>query len=232
MENLSFGWSGSGRGGQRGWHRCIGSGVFTHVGKWRLGCAGTGCSGGAHGDGANGPVAGFHVEWFADDLSTDAEDIQQVNFVDDGRGEDAVAGDGQWTAVLPPQPEGTILGPACGRMMATQSWRISPRDGDPFDWHGRFVGTSISGETRPYQIWIDPDQWTAMWDQIEDNRVIDCDPNPGWTARVPAVFVFEGDVFDVWVRYQGSRWNRTNGREMTWELDGPERPSPLRCHGA
>lgn len=177
----------------------------------------------------NGPVAGFHVEWFADDLSTDAEDIQQVNFVDDGRGEDAVAGDGQWTAVLPPQPEGTILRASMWADDGTQSWRISPRDGDPFDWHGRFVGSPISGETRPYQIWIDPDQWTAMWDQIEDNRVIDCDPNPGWTARVPAVFVFEGDVFDVWVRYQGSRWNRTNGREMTWEVDGPERPSPLRA---
>jgi hypothetical protein len=38
-----------------------------------------------------------------------------------------------------------------------------------------------------------------------------CQIRPTWDQRVPAVFVSEGKVYDVRVRYQGSRWNRPAG---------------------
>ena len=174
----------------------------------------------------DGPLSGAHLEWFADDVSSTTETVSTLSLVDDGTGADAIAGDGRWSATLPAQPDGTIL----RFRVADDGGTVSPRAGDPAAWHGRFVGTPIDGDTRPYQIFIDPDQWTTMWDLVSSGRVSGCDAQPGWEARVPAVFVYNGDVFDVLVRYQGSRWNRTNGRELSsWSASGPERPAPLRA---
>ena len=42
-------------------------------------------------------------------------------------------------------------------------------------------------------------------------RVSGCNARAAWNAKVQAIFVHNGRVYDVWARYQGSRWNRTNG---------------------
>jgi hypothetical protein len=168
-----------------------------------------------------GALTGARLEWFADDLGRTDEAIETTVLEADA--------DGRLTATLPAFPEGTILRARVLGDTGRGDGPASPRDGDPQAWHGRFVGAAHSGETRAYDLRIDPAQWTAMWDRVAAGRVIDCDENPGWRARVPAVFVVEGAVFDVLVRYQGSRWNRSNGPSIsTWPAPGPDRPAPLK----
>ena len=168
------------------------------------------------------PVTGARLEWFADDLSRSDEATATVAF--------AASAPTTLVASIPAQPEGTILRMRVLGDPGTGGEVVSPRDGDPFAWHGRFVGAPIAGTTRPYRLHIDPDQWTALWDMAAAGRVVGCDPSPGWEARVPAVFVHEGAVYDVRVRHQGSRWNRTNGLDMaSWTAPGPARPAPLKA---
>ena len=160
------------------------------------------------------------LQWFVDDVASTDEPTTTVALTE--------VAPNQYTATLPAQVDQTILR---FRILGDQGRGdgvASPRSGDPMDWHGAFVGHPIEGETRPYRIYIDPRQWAAMWDSITAGRVLGCDVNPGWEARFPAVFVHEGAVHDVQVRYQGSRWNRTNGPDMTWPGEAPGSPSPLK----
>ena len=159
------------------------------------------------------------VEWFVDDLSRDDEPRSSVALEE--------RSPGSWSATLPAQPEGTVLRARVLADLGRGEEPASPREGDPQSWHGRYVGTEPPGETRAFHLFIDPVRWTELWDLVRPGRVVGCEENPGWQARVPAVFVHEGRAVDVRVRYQGSRWNRTNGPDLrTWSAPGPERPSP------
>lgn len=167
---------------------------------------------------AGAVLANPRVEWFADDVQIADEPIESVALVE--------AGEGWWHATLPAQPDETIL----RVRVVTEESVISPRPRDPMAWHAAFVGTPIEGTTRPYRLYIAPADWTALWDAVSGGRVLNrCEPNPGWGLRVPAVFVHAGQVYDVRVRYQGSRWNRTRGPNIGgWDAPGPDRPDPMR----
>jgi hypothetical protein len=92
------------------------------------------------------------------------------------------------------------------------------------------VSPALESRTRTYHLFVEPDDLDQLWDNIEAGREIDCEPNPTWNDRVPATFVYEGEVFDTQVRYQGSRFNRRNGPNVDgFEGLGPERPDPFKA---
>jgi len=170
----------------------------------------------------SGPLDGARLEWFVDDVTRDDELPATLVFVEGEAN--------RYSVTLPAQNDQTILR---FRILGDQGMGDGvalPRSGDPMAWHGRFVGHPVGGETRPYRIYINPVQWTSMWDSVTSGRVLGCDRNPGWEARFPAVFVHDGAVHDVQVRYQGSRWNRTNGQDMAaWSGTAPTAPAPLKA---
>lgn len=177
-----------------------------------------------------GSIEDATLEWFADDVSSSDEVIGQIALRDDGTEGDTTAGDGTLTALIPAQADSTVLRVRVVGDLGRGVEVASPRDGDPNIWHSRFVGLPIPGDTTPYRLFIDPGSWTSLWDMATDGRVLDCGENPGWGTRVPAIFVSDGGVHDVLVRYQGSRWNRLNGRTMgAWTAPGPARPDPNRA---
>jgi len=99
---------------------------------------------------------------------------------------------------------------------------VSPRPSDPYAWHAYFVSPVTTTTAPTYQILIGRVEWGKMWDNAQGGRVDGCNLRATWDARVPAVFVFEGVVHDVHTRYQGSRWNRSNGRDIvTWPFPRP-----------
>ncbi len=171
------------------------------------------------------------VEWFVDDLQTAGEPVSVENLRDDGVSPDTTAGDGRWTVNLPAQAAGTVVRWRLLAEVEEVPTALVPRVGDPFEWNGVFVGNELPG-TRAYQLFVDPDAWTSLWDVIGPGRVLDddCSPNPGWRDRVPAVFVHGSSVRDVFVRYQGSRWQRKNGQDIpSWSAPGPDAPDPLKA---
>lgn len=185
--------------------------------------------------GRTGELVPAVLEYYVDDVARTDEAIESVALVDDGSGADQIAGDRIYTAALPPQPGLSIV--RYRIHAADGSGPISPRPGEPFAWHAYFVepdpvepAEDNPIQTRAYHLFIAPADWTSMWTNIQNGRVNGCEVREEWNAKVPAVFVYEGKVYDVRVRHQGSRYNRTNGDELAaWPYPGPDQPAPVRA---
>lgn len=119
---------------------------------------------------------------------------------------------------------------------------LSPRPSDPNPWYAYYVSPQIEGKTPVYEVFIDTALWSRLWTNMENGKVPgnvggtnleQCALNPTWDDRVPAVMVSDGRVYDVRVRYQGSRFNRRNGLNIPlakWPMDVkiPTGPVPFR----
>jgi hypothetical protein len=135
---------------------------------------------------------------------------------------------GQHEARLPAQADNSIVRYRILADLGSGLQVISPRPSDPFRWHAYFVSPSIGSAQPPYQLFIKASDWGLIWTNVNfsssDNRrvipepvggsTVRCQIRQSWDERVPAVFVSEGRVYDVRVRYQGSRWNRPSGSEI------------------
>jgi hypothetical protein len=180
------------------------------------------------------PSGAVDLQYFIDNVSATGEAVTTVAMTDDGLGGDLVPEDGVYSSVLPARPDNTIVRYRVRADRGEGVEVVTPRPSDPFEWHAYFVSPVITrpagAQARIYQVFISPANWTAMWNNITGGRVSGCNENLNWDAKVPAVFVYEGKVTDVLARYQGSRYNRTNGPNISsWTFPGPSAPSPLRA---
>lgn len=155
------------------------------------------------------------IEWFVDDLAAADEPRDIVPLTDDGQAGDLVAGDRLFSAVLPAQSENSIVR---YRVLADRGEGLevlAPRATDPHDWRAYFVSPELDTNSKTYHLFVSPSNWGRMWTNIGGGRVSGCNKHPTWNNRVPAVFVHDGEVIDIQARYQGSRWNRRNGRSIS-----------------
>jgi hypothetical protein len=168
------------------------------------------------------------LEYFVDDIARADEPVLAAALGDDGAAGDERAGDRVYTAVLPAQAERAIVRYRVRVTEAGQERVASPRPDDPYEWHAYYVSPVIDTTTPVYELFVDPAAWTTMYENIDDGRVDACAVRPEWNDKVPAVFVHNGHVYDVRVRYQGSRFNRTTSEQMeSWPYPAPAAPSPL-----
>lgn len=169
-----------------------------------------------------GTLTNVRVDYFVDDVEAVGEPIESYEAPD----ADFV---GRTVAVpLPAQAANSIVRYRVFADRGAGVELVSPRPSDPNDYHAYFVSPVIDSDARVYQLFLASDPWGQMWTNIEAGREQGCEASPTWNDRVPGVFVHEGQVFDVQVRYQGSRWNRFNGPDLAnWPYDGPSAPSPL-----
>ncbi|HEY5955704.1 MAG TPA: CotH kinase family protein, partial [Polyangiaceae bacterium] len=133
-----------------------------------------------------------------------------------------------YEAILPEAAANTIVR---YRVLATGAnqvaARLGPRVTDPREYYAYFVAPSATSGPR-YDVFITPQNWTTMWSNIATGRSTRCNVNSKWDATVPAVFVHDGKVFDVRVRYQGSQNRRSDGIKLpSWTAPGPSQPTPL-----
>jgi hypothetical protein len=176
-----------------------------------------------------GPVSDLQVEYFVDLLDRDDEVPAALPMRQQSEG---------FLATLPALPDESIVryrirGRRAGVGFGTAE-TLSPRPSDPFAWHATFVAPREEpGPT--YRLFIAPADWTTMWTNLSAFGAsypapnYGCFVNPTWNARVPAVFVADGKVHDVRVRYQGGRSQRGSGpRIPAWAQAGPTLPAPLR----
>jgi len=173
------------------------------------------------------PKGGVSLEFFIENVDRTDEEISKVDMHDDGvTGGDLIPDDGIYTVTMPARDDNTIVR---YRVLAkledakeAEEVRISPRPSDPKDWHAYFVSPVVNTDTPIYQVFIGRIPWGRMWSNIQGGRVSGCNFHPTWNRREFAVFVYEGEVFDCRVRYQGSRWNRRNGRTINrWTHSRP-----------
>jgi hypothetical protein len=181
-----------------------------------------------------GAVGELAVEYFLDDLAAPegAETRLQVPMAGNDNGEH--------TAVLPAFPGRSIVRyRILDRRPGQASEVLSPRPGDPYSFHLFFVEPDPAPPASAYQIFIAPTRWTQMWTNLGPGPNDECELNPTWDARMPAVVIYNGRVHDVLVRYSGSRYRRWHGpplppfpagtgatqppdnRALTWRLSFP-----------
>jgi hypothetical protein len=177
-----------------------------------------------------GKITSPAVEYFVDDVEK-ADDTEAKKIVDLKAVGDA------WEAEMPLLPANTVVRyRVLGDRGAGERVKIGPRESDPYKWYAYFVGPStITGKTPAYQLFISKANWLKLYKNVEAGRVpkkadgsFQCDPNPTWNDKVPAVLVRDGRVIDVQARYQGSPFNRTWGPFMkTYPADKrPSAPAP------
>jgi len=183
--------------------------------------------------GPKAPSGPVELEHFVDLIMTPGEEpVEKTPMFDDGAGGgDLIPGDGIYTATLPGRAVNTVVRYRILADLGAGPVRLSPRPSDPNAWNAYFTSPVIETETRVYQVFVSLADWGKMWSGIQGGRVTGCKESATWDAKYPAVFIHEGRVFDAFVRYQGSRWNRTNGPNInTWPFPRPTGgPNPLRA---
>lgn len=182
-----------------------------------------------------GKLASPKLQYFVDNVQISGEPVVTL---------DLTQNNGAWEATLPPQPDNSIVRYRIQADRGSGQEVLSPRPSDPLGWWAYFVSPPINTTANVYHLFIKKSDWTQLYDNInfatDDRRVAPggsaanrCMIRPSWDATVPAVFVYNGEVYDTFVRYQGSRFQRTNGITLdatkTTISPLPDRPvSPYR----
>ena len=160
------------------------------------------------------PIRSPQLQWFVDDVQITGEKVTTV---------DLLPFNGFYEATLPKQPNNSIVRYRILVDKGSGAEVISPRPSDPLGWWAYFVTPPVNTTAPIYQVFIKKENWNQIYDNVffstpDDKRVAPggsnvnrCQLRASWDATVPAVFVYEGMVYDTFVRYGGSRWNRTNG---------------------
>lgn len=155
------------------------------------------------------------LEWFVEDLASNNEEKNTIALKDDGQDGDLVAGDRIFSAIIPRQTNNSVVRYRVHADRGDGLEQLAPRTTDPNPWFSYFVSPNIASNSKIYHLFVSPQNWGRMWTNIGGGRVAGCNKHPTWNNRVPAIFVYDGEVFDIQARYQGSRWNRRNGRTIT-----------------
>jgi spore coat protein CotH len=168
------------------------------------------------------PPDGLAVEYFLDEMGR-RDEMPVVVPMTRGSGENVFA------AELPAQKASALVR---YRIRGEKGKReiLSPRPSDPRTWYAYFVSPELKVKSRVYHLFIEPDDWQKMWNNVKDlQRVVACKETPGWHQLYPAALVHEGQVYDVGVRYQGSKWSRNNGApfKRDFPFPHPSAPAPM-----
>ena len=167
------------------------------------------------------------LEWFVDDINAYGEKRTQVSMV--------LLGSGRYTAVIPGQASRSVVR---YRILANRGdgvELISPRADDaPISpvgvngalesWHGYFV-TPVRSSTNAavYDVLVSATSLSAMARNISQspNRVTAASATgvprderyvaataPQWNGTVPGIFACNGELWDIHIRYHGSKYHR------------------------
>jgi CotH kinase protein/Lamin Tail Domain len=133
-----------------------------------------------------------------------------------------------YEATIPATAANTVVRYRITGVKNGTSGTIGPRPTDPREFYAYFVSppkaTGLS-----YHLFIDRNRWTTLWSNISSGRSSGCNINQAWDSTVPAVFVYDGHVYDVQVRYQGSNYRRSDGIDLrNFSAPGPSQPMPMK----
>jgi hypothetical protein len=180
------------------------------------------------------------LEYFVDNINATGETRTSVTMTG--------LGDGRFTATIPGQPSRSVVR---YRFLADRGDGlevVSPRADDPQiapvgdggareAWHGYFVTpVRSSSNAAVYDVLVSSAGLSTMSTNITQNprRVTAASATglprevpyvastaPQWNGTVPAVFACNGELWDIHIRYHGSRYHRTPSTH-SYKLHFPE----------
>lgn len=157
------------------------------------------------------------VEYFVDDFEQENEIVSQLALQPDVDPQGLQSFD-RWTVTMPVQSPGSVVRYRVKLATDAGMTVVSPDpERDAFSWHGYFVDPEEStSQPNQYHLFLSSTNWRRLHTWTSAGRVSRNQPNPTWNNEVPATFVSKGQVFDVTVRHQGSRWNRRGGSNTSF----------------
>lgn len=159
----------------------------------------------------------LRVEYWVDDPELDGEPTFAIP-LDPLEAPNQSSSSKIWSVTLPEQAADSIVRYRIAMLSAGDWIPLDPSpDRDAFAWRAYFVGPVA--ETSQYEtvrLFIRSSDWEDLIRFTAAGRVSGSQANPTWNNEVPAIFVGDGQVFDVSVRHQGSRWNRNNAQFISF----------------
>ena len=166
-------------------------------------------------------LSGVVLEYFVDAINSTTEPRFTVPLAPV-----VTPSDGRFVATLPAQPDRSVVRYRLRADRGAGLETVSPRADDPFAWHGYFVTPSRLSAKPAYDVFISSASLATLAGNVTQvpRRILQPDP-PGtpraaWNATEPAVFACNGRVYDIQVRYHGSRYSRSPG-ESSFKFQFP-----------
>lgn len=163
------------------------------------------------------------VEWFLDPLTSSSPSTRTSTPARIGAGHDA-----RFISELPGQTNRALVRYRILTHLG-EGWQVTfPRPDDAFRWHSYFVTPDRPASTNAiYDILISRESLRILKTNIasEPKRVVAPDPagalRASWNATQPAVFVYDGKVWDIQFRHHGSEYRREESRR-SYKLRFPD----------
>ena len=158
------------------------------------------------------------IECFVDDHESENETISQLVMRPDVNGQGAELRE-QYAVTLPAFPAQSVVRYRIRLQLETGQHILSPSpERDAFEWHAYFVDPQIlTNQPNQYHFFLSSANWRRLHSWTSPGRVSGGQPNPNWNNEVPATFVSMGQIFDITIRHQGSRWNRNGGSNIPFD---------------
>ena len=166
---------------------------------------------------SNETLANVTLEYFYDNLEKEGETLAK---------REMKLKDEVWTHTLPKKPDRTLVRYRILADLGQGLQQISPRSSDPYQWHSYFVMPKFS-DTRKYFELLIPRKGTS---QLSKNAAANprsgyrpaknIKPRGPWNDTVHGILVYNGEVRDVYARWNGSFFRRNSGRN-SWKVRLP-----------
>ena len=160
---------------------------------------------------------GITLEYFYDNIEKEDESLVKVEM-------ELV--DGIWSYILPRKPDRTLVRYRFLADFGKGTRRISPRLGDPYDWHAYFVMPKTTGSNKYFELLVPKKGISQLSKNMSANPRSGYRPAKGirprgpWNDTVHGVLVHDGVVRDVYARWNGSFFRRNSARN-SWKVRLP-----------
>ena len=160
---------------------------------------------------------GITLEYFYDNLDKEDDSLVRVEM-------ELI--DGKWSYLLPRKPDRTLVRYRFLTDLGKGTERISPRLGDPYEWHAYFVMPKTTGSNKYFELLIPKKGISQLSKNMSANPrsgyrpAINIKPRGPWNDTVHGILVHDGVVRDIYARWNGSFFRRSSARN-SWKVRLP-----------
>jgi len=162
-------------------------------------------------------LTGVMLEYFYDNIDKEGETLAKRSMK---------LKDGLWTHTLPKKPDRTLVRYRILAGLGNGPEQISPRKSDPYQWHAYFVMPKFSNTRKYFELLVPRKGLTQLSKNAAANPrsgyrpAKNIKPRGPWNDTVPGVLIYNGEVRDVYGRWNGSFYRRNAGRN-SWKVRLP-----------
>ncbi|HJN90731.1 MAG TPA: lamin tail domain-containing protein [Verrucomicrobiota bacterium] len=157
------------------------------------------------------------LEYFYDNLEKEGETLAK---------RDMKLKDGTWTHTLPKKPDRTLVRYRILADLGMGQEKISPRKSDPYLWHAYFVMPKFTDTRKYFELMVSRNGTSQLSKNAAANPrsgyrpAKNIKPRGPWNDTVHGILVYNGEVRDVYARWNGSFFRRNSGRN-SWKVRLP-----------